>query len=647
MSQLPVFSDELLQEILQRIDLVQLIGEQVVLRRSGRRYVGLCPFHQEKTPSFSVDPDRGLFYCFGCQTGGTAFTFIQKMEGITFPEAVEQLAERSGVTLPRRDFDYDDSQLRLKRRLYDACAAALDFFQTQLSNHPEGGKARRYTIQRGLETETIKAFQLGYAPPDWRGLAEFLQINGFGLDILEAAGLVVVQSPQTYYDRFRDRLIFPIFDARGRCIAFGGRQLDNDSDQAKYLNSPQSPIFDKSSTLYGLHLLRREKTPELVLYEGYMDLITAWQGDSRHGVASLGTSLTWEHCRLLKRFCNRVILCYDADSSGVSASDRGMFMLQRSGLEVAIARIPAGKDPDDYIRQHGGESYRQEVLARSLPLLRYCKEQLKTSFALDTIEGKSSYAREFLTILAKVASPVEEEEYLHELAADLGLTVESLRRERERISGRSRGSTSLVEAATNAQSGRPFPGNPITSSPGSQGGTGRHLVEQEATAVLRQGSTASFPVQNISPREITKGRERAEEILLALAVSDPLYARKLEQDFLPGQFLPANHRLVETLRQSNSRGETRSVNLALDPEFAAQVARLNHVEGFVDPQLELAYEESAAFLQGELLKEELAVLGERCSVLQETGDDRALGEAVSKMQELQLKLAQLKSSNLI
>jgi len=633
---MPAYSDEVLQEILQRTDMVQLIGEQVLLRRRGRSYVGLCPFHQEKTPSFSVDPDRGLFYCFGCQTGGTAFTFIQKTEGISFPEAVELLAERSGVTLPTRDTDYDDSQLRLKRRLYDACEAALLYFREQFKSHAEAGKARRYTIQRGLEPDTIELFQLGYAPPEWRGIAEYLQINGFGLDILQAAGLVVQQSEQTYYDRFRDRLIFPIFDHRGRCIAFGGRQLDPEPDQPKYLNSPQTLIFDKSNTLYGLHLLRKEKPEQLVLYEGYMDLIAAWQAGSPHGVASLGTALTPEHCRLLRRFCHKVVLCYDADPAGQAAASRGMFMLQRAGLEVTIAQIPAGKDPDEFIRQYGGEAYRQQVLENALPLLRFCKDKLKTEFSMDTIEGKSSYSREFLTILAKVASPVEQEEYLLELAKELNLTPESLRRERERISDRSRGRTSLAEAATSGNAPMSPSAGSSPQSRGIQGGTGRHFVEQEASVKPSKGES-----------EATIGRARAEEHLLALALRDPFFGNRLREQFSSDQFLEKHRPLVEALLSVANQRETERTSIALDPELANLVARLSHIEETIGSHREQAFAECATFLKRKLLEEEAMNLQQLCDSLQREGDDVALGEAVGRMQEIQRLLAKVRDQALI
>ena len=249
---MPVYPEAILQEILQRTDLIQLVSEQVTLQKRGRSYVGLCPFHQEKTPSFTVDPDKGLFYCFGCQAGGSAFSYVQKMENLTFTEAVEHLAERSGIKLPSRSADLDDGQSRLRLRLLDACSAALDYYKQQLTSHPEADKARRYLIRRELSPDTIEHFNIGYAPPQWRGLAEHLQVNGFGLDILEAAGLVVRQTELNYYDRFRDRVIFPIYDIRGRCIAFGGRSLVDEADSPKYLNSPQTPIFDKSHTLYGL-----------------------------------------------------------------------------------------------------------------------------------------------------------------------------------------------------------------------------------------------------------------------------------------------------------------------------------------------------------------------------------------------------------
>lgn len=632
---MPRIPQELLQEILQRTDIVQLIGEQVALRASGRNYLGLCPFHQEKTPSFQVDPTRQFFYCFGCQTGGDAIRYLQLRDSLSFMEAVEYLAERAGVSLPQDESSYaDDSQLRLKRRLYDACQAALQFFQQQLKTHPEAAKARRYIIRRQIEEETVRQFQMGYAPPSWRALAEHLQVNGFGLDILEAAGLVVRQSEQNYYDRFRDRLIFPIFDFRGRCIGFGGRQLVDDPKQPKYLNSPQSPIFDKSHSLYGIHLHKGKRSEGLVVYEGYMDLISTWQAGCKNGVASLGTALTQEHCRLIKRFTDRVTLCYDADNAGQAATRRGMFLLKEAGLDVQVARVPDGKDPDDFVRLHGGELFQSDVLNKALPLLRYCKDMLKGDFDLEAIEGKSNYVREFLTILSKIASPIEEEEYMREVASDLRLTYEAIQRQYQQVQ---RAQQRQQRPAAGA---RARPAGLIGSGSGRGEGNMSENVERNSSALqVPQTDNGESAGDDVNP-----GRLRAEEILLSIACADPLKASRLIEQVQPQSFRGALYRGLAEKLWDSFRARIRVFDLpGLEPESASLLSKFSFLEASFTEGREQAFEESLTYLQADNLRLELAELSRRCEELQQSGDDAALLAALQRMQEIQQELAARRS----
>ncbi|MCL2498553.1 MAG: DNA primase [Symbiobacteriaceae bacterium] len=623
---MPLYPQELLQTILSRVDLVQLIGEQVVLRRSGRSYLGLCPFHEEKTPSFTVDGDKQLFYCFGCQTGGTAFSFLQKRDNLSFPEAVELLAERGGVALPSREenSEADEAQQRLRRRLYDAMESALHYYQEQLVSHPAAAKARRYLTLRQLDPETIKHFQLGYAPASWRSLAEHLQVNGFGLDILEAASLIGRTQDGNYYDRFRDRVIFPIFDQRGRPVAFGGRIIDADSDQPKYINSSQSRIFDKGSLLYGLHLLRNTKPTELVIYEGYMDMISAWQGGATNGLASLGTALTQEHSRLLKRLVNKVILCYDADRAGQAGAERGIFMLHQQGVQVWVARVPEAKDPDAFIRLYGGEAFRQEVLQKALPVLRYCKESLSKSFNMNTIEGKSNYVREFCIILSRIASPIEEDEYLRELARELDLTYEAIRRERQRVHAGSVGQTSLTQGTT---------------------GGGDSVVVGELG-----GTTARVVTHGTSPREERgkgQGLVAAQETLLAIALADIRKAQILSQELPLSTFSQAPfNTLAEAVWSHFTSLTPVPEGYLYETELTPVITRLSFVFQHLLDGADKAFNECLEYLKMHRFEQELAELSAACTRQLADGDHELFANSMQRMQELQQAIANLKGRKL-
>ena len=634
---MPRVPEETVQQIVQNTDIVQLIGEQVALRQRGRKYVGLCPFHQEKTPSFQVDADRRLFYCFGCQTGGDAISFLQKRDNLTFIEALEILAERAGIPLDiEQTSESDDAQLRLRQRLYDAHLAALEYYQQQLRTHPEAAKARAYLTRRELDPDTIDAFQLGYAPTDWRALAEYLQVNGFGLDVLEAAGLVV-RNERGYYDRFRDRIMFPIFDARGRCIAFGGRQLENDPKSAKYLNSSQTALFDKGHMLYGIHLHKGYDRNPLVVYEGYMDLISTWQSGVRRGVASLGTALTTEQCRLLRRYTDSVILCYDSDSAGEAATRRGMLLLHQAGLQVKVATLPLGKDPDEFIRLQGEAAFRDQVLNVAQPLLRYCKNVLRSTFDIDSIEGKSSYAREFLAIIASVASPVEAEEYRRELAAELRLSEEALRREQQMLSR-----TSVRESSG-------FFGVPLIRNSRREGTLSENVerdsqqsiqaVSTDANSVPASSSSGSGTFVRVAP-----GRIKAEEIVLALACADIRLATRLTEELSPHVFkdpscLALAERLWGTFRSRLRVFDTPS----LEAEATAMLSKLSFLEESFQDGPDVAFQESLMYLHVESLKDELADLNTKVSQFQEIGDEDAVVQTMRRMQALQEELASLRS----
>lgn len=412
-----------LEEVRSRSDIVEVVGQYLDLRKAGKNYVGLCPFHPDRRPSLSVSPDRQMFYCFACGAGGDVFTFVMKREGLSFLEAVRLLARRAGIPWPERHLTpAQEARARQRRRLLDALALAAEFFRARLEGG-EGSRARGYLAERGVAEETVRRFGLGYAPPSWDALLRFAGRQGFTEEELVAAGLAVPRETGGVYDRFRHRLMFPIWDVHGQVIAFAGRALDDSSP--KYLNSPESPVFQKGSTWYALHLAREaiRRDQRAVVVEGYMDVLSAHQAGFGAVVASMGTAFTREQARLLQGYCPTVVICYDADAAGQSATWRSMDLLREVGVRVYVASLPEGHDPDSLIRQEGPQALAR-VLEGALPFVEFRLQE--ASRRATTLEGKLEAVANIIPVLADLSSPVERETYLREAARRLGVSEEAL-----------------------------------------------------------------------------------------------------------------------------------------------------------------------------------------------------------------------------
>lgn len=364
--------EAVIQQVLDAVDIVDLVSEYLTLKRAGGHYKGLCPFHQEKTPSFTVNPSLRLYKCFGCGKGGNAIGFLMEAEGLAFPQAARRLAERSGIFVPDQD-EREPEARTLEDKLQTVNRAALDWFrrgmQTQVR---QPGALSAYLARRGLGGEAQERFQLGWAPDEWRALLDHLDTLGLGDEAAVQAGVCLRNESGRVYDRYRGRLIFPIRNVSGTVIGFGGRVIGEAPDQPKYINSPETLLYHKGRTLYGLYEnkneIRRERTA--VLVEGYMDLIGLWEGGIRHVAATLGTALTPEQALLLKRFADRVVFLYDGDSAGQEAMARGAASLIGAGLDLRICRLPAGQDPDDYVKSAGAPAM-QALLDESVDYFRY------------------------------------------------------------------------------------------------------------------------------------------------------------------------------------------------------------------------------------------------------------------------------------
>jgi DNA primase len=421
-------------EVRSAADIVRIVGEYVKLRKAGANWMGLCPFHQEKTPSFSVHPVKQIFHCFGCSVGGDVFKFVMLIENLTFPEALRHIAEKVGITIRETwGGEASDANARLRAGLYKIHEVAVKFFASQLTATAEGRAAGGYLEDRGLTGEVIARFQLGYAPSDGQALARLFRSEGFEAEVIEKSGLVVPgPEGQRPYDRFRRRVIFPIASERGKVVAFGGRALGE--DMPKYMNSPETPIYTKGRVLYHLHQAAAaiRKLDYAILVEGYMDCITVAASGVENVVASCGTSLTSGQTRLLGRSTHRAVVNYDPDSAGVAATERSLALLLEEGFEVKVLALAGGLDPDSFIRQKGGAAYR-ERLAAAPTYLDYLTERTVAQHDVSRPEGKVAAANQLLPYLARVPNPMLRAELAHRLADRLRLDNRLLAEELKRV----------------------------------------------------------------------------------------------------------------------------------------------------------------------------------------------------------------------
>jgi DNA primase len=424
------FGDDKIEEVRQRADIVEVIGAHVRLKRSGRNFVGLCPFHQEKTPSFSVNAERGFFHCFGCNTGGSVFNFLMKMEGQTFPEAVRSLAQRYGIDLPEDDYGGGPSRSE-RDSMYQANQTAAEFFSHVLWKMPDGEQARDYLESRGITRDTARAFRLGFAPARITSLVKALERRG-----LRDAGIklgLIKQDADGIRDMFRGRVMFPISDVQGRVVAFGGRVLDD--RQPKYLNSPESPLYSKTRTIYGIQEARQAivSKDRAILVEGYVDAIMLAQAGFNETVAGCGTALTVEQLRLLGRHTKNVIACFDGDEAGRKASLRALEIFLQAGMLGRGIFIPAGYDPDTFIRERGSQAFAELADSAELLIDYFLAEQARE--ASKSLEARARAAQRVAELLRMVTNTFEFELLVSRGASILGIGEEVLRREGRGVRG--------------------------------------------------------------------------------------------------------------------------------------------------------------------------------------------------------------------
>ena len=433
--------EDKINEVRQRASIVEVVSDLVSLKKSGKNHLGLCPFHSERTPSFTVNEEKGIFHCFGCGAGGNVFNFLMRTGQMTFPEAVRAVAKRYQVALPTRELSEEEKRRRsVKAKLYEVNETAAEYFHRILTSQREGEEGRRYLAQRGISEETIREHRLGFAPASWDSLVLYFQKKGVPLNLAETVGLIlprkegaVAPGRPGYFDRFRRRVMFPIISEGGRILGFGGRIIEESKAEGeipppKYMNSPESPIYTKGQTLYGLNSAKgfiREKGNALIV-EGYMDLLSLYQAGFRNVVASLGTALTSSQLSLLNRYAPEAILIFDGDESGQKATQRSLELFLQEGISARIVSLPGGTDPDSFIRKEKGGSF-EKILADAPPLVEFLFEQALRNHRPDSVEGKVRIVREMIPALSRLRDPLERNLYIERIALRLGLKESQIR----------------------------------------------------------------------------------------------------------------------------------------------------------------------------------------------------------------------------
>ncbi|ARI77034.1 DNA primase [Halobacillus mangrovi] len=498
--------EEKVDEIRRSTDIVDIIGEYVDLKKQGRNYFGLCPFHGENTPSFSVSADKQIFHCFGCGKGGNVYTFLMEMEGFSFIQAVKQLAEQTDIELPEQWTKEEPAQhSEDSQNVLEAHQWLTKLYHHLLRNSKDGKTAYQYLIDRGFTEDTIKKYQLGYSPNSKDFVVTFLEKKGYHPQTMVKAGLLSVNDQGEYADRFRGRVIFPLRNHLGKTVAFAGRALGN--QEPKYLNSPETELFHKGRLLYNFDQarssIRKQKT--VILFEGFGDVISADQAGVHNGVATMGTSLSSSQANLLKRYVDKVIICYDGDQPGIEAAVKAAKTMKAVGCQTFVARIPDGLDPDDFIQKNGGDRFQKEVLDTSDTYVSFVMSYLRRDYNLQLEGDRIAYIENVLQEVALLERAVEREHYINELANEFDMSVETLKEEVQRIRGQKVSSRDNVEQ-------------------------NRHTNRKSYS-----------PIQN----RLLPAFHNAERKLIAYMLKDPLIADKVQEE-LGGGFNISDHQVIVT-----------------------------------------------------------------------------------------------------
>ena len=530
------FPPSFIDELVARNPIEDVVGQYVTLKRSGANLFGLCPFHGEKTASFSVAPDKGIYYCFGCHKGGGAINFMMELEGLSYPDAVRALAKRVGMEVPE-DEQYQ-SRYRQQERLWALHKEAARFFHGQLYA-PQGEAALQYALGRGMSKYILTTFGVGYAPDSWDSLVKAMRAKGYTNQELIDSGLVTVsQKNGNIFDRFRDRLMFPIIDTRGNVIAFGGRTVKKDADTAKYLNSPETLIFNKRKNLFGLNLAKKTKQDHLILVEGNIDVVALHQYGFDNAIASLGTSLTEEQAVLLSRYTEKVVLIYDGDEAGQRATQRAIPILEKAGITVKVLKLRDAKDPDEFLKKFGADRFKL-LLEESANRVEYQLSAIAKKYDLKEDEQRIKFIQESAELISTLGSPVQREVYGHRAADAAAISYDAMKLE-------------------------------ITKA----------FKRRMARERKRQEKLDLAPAQNLQPKSRSIRYDNmksamAEETVLAMVLKEPALLAQT-RDLKPEEFSsPLLGRVYSQLRQRYAQG--LEISLAVLEELSHE--EMSHVAG--------------------------------------------------------------------
>ncbi len=537
-------SERFIQELQDKVDIESVISANISLKRRGKTLVGLCPFHNEKTPSFTVYPESNSFYCFGCGAGGDVITFVRRMENLDYIEAVKSVAQMAGVSMP--EDGYDDTLSKQRMRLLAANREAARFFNACL-NDPKNREALDYFLKRGLSPNTIRKFGLGYAPNDWRALINHMKSKGFTEHELVLANLARRSDKDgktSFYDNFRNRVMFPIIDLRGNVIAFGGRVMDD--SKPKYINTSDTLVYKKSNGVFALNFAKNANEGKLILVEGYMDVIALHQAGFTNAIACLGTAFTNEQANLLSRYADEIIICYDNDEAGKAATAKALGVLGKTGLKLRVVSMSGGKDADEIIRKHGKERF-ADLLKEAANKTEYKLLEERNKYNLATDDGKLRFLMAASQVLAGCGS-IEREIYATRLSNELGVSVDSIK---------------------------------------SQIGTAAAKLRRTEEAKKRQQTEAmlakSFEDKNNPERAGNLRAAKAEETLISSFLRNPDFYYKLKEKICHSDFVTAfNSRIMESLERGLDAGLEPSLSLFsadFTPEEMDSVTRIFHQSG--------------------------------------------------------------------
>lgn len=537
-------SSDKIEEVRERTDILDVIGQYVHLERRGNTYFGLCPFHSEKTPSFSVTPSKGMYYCFGCHKGGNVFTFLEEKENMTFPEAVEELANRAGIDLPQVEMSQEERKRQDRRsRLMDIHKdAATYFYKTMRSD--EGERARRYFLDRGLSPETMQKFGLGYSGAKSDSLYQYLKSKGYSDDLMKASGLVTYKEDRGPHDRFWNRAMFPIMDPRRHVIAFGGRVMGTPGEHTpKYLNSPETEIFNKRKTLYGMHIARGTRRKEFILCEGYMDVISMHQAGFDNTVASLGTALTAENVEVLKNYRKPVLLSYDSDHAGIDATLKAIRLFKGAGIPCRVINMKPYKDPDEFMKALGAEEYEKRIASAENSFLFEIRMMMREYDLTDPQQKTAFQVAMADRVIQNFPIEMERNNYIDVLCRDYQMPLDSFKR--------------LV--ADEARNG----------------------VRPELPA--KEGGPSPLPIQRRAERlkSADEGMQESERLLLSWMAEYPMILEQVKPFLGPYDFTEGVHLdLAEAIYRGDTSQESYSPAALISSyeleEDQAEVARIFH-----------------------------------------------------------------------